>query len=312
MSETERDDTSMLVDLPAMKVVLERMAVRDGITPTAIPYLSLLRASRPNHLSMSMLRPSICMVIQGEKEILIDRQLTRYSAGRYVAAGVSMLTSGHVVNASEEKPYLGINIDLEPQQVAALLVSMDFPSPKRKKSGLGAYVAQASPELLNAMLRLVQLADNPQDAAVLEPAVMRELLYRVLTSEHGYLLYAVVAAEGSGLGMSKAIELLKKLYSHKIQVETLAKEAGMSVSGFHHKFKMITGLAPLQYQKRVRLLEARKLLLAGGIDAATASFTVGYESPSQFSREYRRQFGAPPLQDIARLKKDPLRSPRQN
>jgi AraC-like DNA-binding protein len=300
------------IDLSAMKAALERMAVRDGITPTAIPYLSLLRASHSNHLSMSMLRPSICMVIQGEKEILIDKQLTRYSAGSYVAAGITMLTSGHVVDASETTPYLGIHIDLEPQQIAALLLSMDIPSPKRKKSGPGAYVAQASPELLNALLRLVQLAYNPQDAMVLAPAVVREILYRVLTSEHGHLLHAMVATEGSGLGISRAIELLKNCYSQKLHVETLAKEAGMSVSGFHHKFKTITGLAPLQYQKRVRLLEARKMLLLGGIDAATASFAVGYESPSQFSREYRRQFGAPPLQDIACLKNDPLRNPRQN
>lgn len=290
---------------------VRHVARANGITHTALPYLTVLRAIKPNHLNQGMLRPSFCMVVQGEKEILIGDQLTRYAAGSYVAAAVSMLTSGHIVKASSNVPYYGISVNLELVDIAAAGMRANMTHAASAGSHPGAYVAKSTPELRNVLLRLVQTADKPEEANALGPILMQELIYRILQSENGHLLQSMIAGNGV-FGIAKAIEFIKGNYTQPIGVKELADKANMSVSGFHGKFKSVTTLSPIQYQKKVRLLEARRMLLAGDMDAGMAALMVGYESPSQFSREYRRLFGLPPIRDIARLRDDPLRNPAQN
>jgi AraC-like DNA-binding protein len=288
----------------------KKIAAQDGITSTAMPYLSLRRATRRNHRNPGMLRPSICLVVQGYKEILIAEDRIRYSAGSYVASSINMPTSGCILKASKEIPYIGICMDINLQEIAEVLLETNITVYAGKSTGPAAYVAQADTALQDAMLRLVLLADKPLDAAVLGPAIKKEIIFRIINSEHGYALSGMVTAEQGISGISRAMEEIKTKYMQRLPVDSLAKAAGMSVSAFHRKFKAVTTVSPLQYQKRVRLLEARKLLLSEKLDAATVAFAVGYESSSQFSREYRRIFGAPPLQDIARLRRDPIRNPK--
>lgn len=299
------------LEMEELLSAVQNIAQANGITHTALPYLSLLRAIKPNHLNQGMLRPSFCMVVQGEKEILIGDQLTRYAEGSYVAAAVSMLTSGHIVKASSNIPYYGISVNLELVDIAAVGMRVNMTQSNLAGSHPGAYVAKSTPELRNVLLRLVQVADKPEEANALGPILKQELIYRILQSENGYLLQNMIAGNGV-FGIAKAVEFIKGNYTQPISVKELADKANMSVSGFHSKFKSVTTLSPIQYQKKVRLLEARRMLLAGDMDAGMAALMVGYESPSQFSREYRRLFGLPPIQDIARLRDDPLRNPAQN
>lgn len=287
----------------------KKIAVQDGITSTAMPYLSLRRATRRNHMNPGMLRPLICLVVQGHKEILIGE---RYSAGSYVASSINMPTSGCILKASKEIPYIGICVDINLQEIVAVLLETNITAYANRSTEPAAYVAQADTALQDAVLRLILLANKPRDAAVLGAVIKKEILYRIINSEHGYAPSGMVTAEQRIAGISRAIEEIKTKYMQNLSVDFLAKAADISVSAFHRKFKAVTTVSPLQYQKRVRLLEARKLLLSEKLDAAAVAFAVGYDSPSQFSREYRRIFGAPPLRDIARLRHDPIRNPKQD
>lgn len=168
--------------------------------------------------------------------------------------------------------------------------------------GPGMAVNPMDPQLLDAVIRLLRLLDSPHDIPILAPLVEREILYRLLSSEHGARLRQIALADHRLESVNRAISWLKRNYAEPFRIETVAREARMSASALHHHFKTVTAMSPLQYQKQIRLQEARRLMLAQAMDAATASHSVGYESPSQFSREYSRMFGAPPSRDIARLK----------
>lgn len=301
-----------LIGLRELLAAVKAVAKEDGITHTALPCLTLLRATRPNHLNQGMLRPSFCMVVQGEKEILIGDQLTRYAEGSFVAAVVSMLTAGHIVRANPDVPYYGICVNLELMDIAAVGMKTKIQGDETTATKAGAYVAQSSPELRNVLLRLLQLMECPEEVDGLGPILIQELIYRILRSEKGQILQNMIAGDNNVFGVAKAIEHIKGNFTKPLSVRELAGVANMSASGFHQKFKAITTFSPIQYQKKVRLLEARAMLLVGDMDVGMAASLVGYESPSQFSREYRRQFGMPPVKDIARLLNDPLRNPAKH
>lgn len=271
-------------------------------TRTAIPFFSRLRFSRPTPLTHGILQPSVCLVLQGKKRILIGRDVVSYGPGSYVASSVNMPLAGQVIEASPARPYLGIMIELDPREIAATVIEAKLPAPAGPRRSRGALVAHADQLLWDAVMRLVRLLEQPRDIPFLAPVIKQEMLYRLLTAEDGFPSWQHGIADRDGLAVGRAIEWLKRNFVLPLRMDELARGSGLGVSSFHRKFKAVTTLAPLQYQKRC-LLEARRLLLARVTDAATAAFTVGYESPSQFSREYRRLFGAPPREDIEQLRK---------
>src|SRR5476649_306663 len=253
--------------------------------PTALPYLSFIRFTQTTELNRGMLEPSMCLVLQGEKTILIGKEITHYGAGSYVVSAI------------------GLRIALDARELAALVIDMQLAVPdSRRKQPAAAYVEEADTELREAFLRLLRMLKKPQDLAAIGPLLKQEILYRLLTARGGEALYESVTAHAQEKGVNEAMLWIKHHYDQPLKIEQLAKSVSMSVSSLHHRFKALTVMSPLQYQKQIRLLEARKLLLTGKLEAATVAYQVGYESPSQFSREYRRLFGAPPLQDMQYLK----------
>jgi transcriptional regulator GlxA family with amidase domain len=186
--------------------------------------------------------------------------------------------------------------------VAQLMADSQLPAPRSQQSGRGMATGEVTPELVNAFLRLINLLNNEQDIPILAPVIQREIIYRLLTGDQGARLRQIAAAGSQSQQIARAIEWLKGNFAEQLRIDDLAEKASMSTSTFHHHFRSMTALSPLQYQKQLRLQEARRLMLADRLDAASAAFQVGYESPSQFSREYSRQFGAPPLRDISSLR----------
>ena len=278
---------------------------------TAIPFLSFIRFTHPTDLNKGILEPSLCLVLQGKKKVLIGQQIVHYSVGSYVLAAVDMPISGQVTEASEAMPYLALKINLNPGEMAAMMIraGIEPGAGAGHKIGVGAYVDQSDTALQDAMLRLARLLDVPKDIPVLSQLIEQEIFYRLLTEKNGAVLFETLLSPFRERGITAAIRWIKENYAKPLDIETLARVVSMSASNLHHRFKAITTMSPLQYQKQMRLLEARKFMLAGNVEAATAAFKVGYESPSQFSREYRRLFGASPLQDIAYLRH---RAPGEN
>jgi AraC-like DNA-binding protein len=282
--------------------ILGEMATKDGIFPTEIPFLSLIRRSKPTPLSYGMLRPSICFVIQGKKRALLGREIITYGPGSYVLACVDFPIAGQVVEASPAAPYLGIRVDLDLEEIASVRLEARIPVSKSGFHQQGATVALSDAKLREAQLRFLRLLKEPsQDIAFLAPTLRREMIYRLLTSAESGPDFDAATRQRQADGLYEAIAWMKKNFRESARMERLAQIARLSTSAFHRQFKALTTLSPLQYRQRLRLLESRRLLLAGSSDTATAAFAVGYESATQFSREYRRLFGEPPRRDIDRL-----------
>jgi AraC-like DNA-binding protein len=269
---------------------------------TAIPFLSLLRSSHPTPVSKGVLKPSCCVILQGHKRVHLSDEVLDYGPGEYLVVSVDMPASGHIISATADKPYLLLNIELDPQEIAAIVleakITIDSEQPVR-----GAFIGQTDDALQESLYQLVRLLQAPPaEAAFLAVGLKREIIYRMLNGPYGRQLYQNVVLDQQDRGISKAIAWLKDHYDQPIKVEELAQATNMSVSSLHHRFKAVTNIGPMQYQKQLRLQRARSLLLNGEVDATTAAYKVGYESASQFSREYRRLFGAPPMQDIKKLR----------
>jgi AraC-like DNA-binding protein len=292
-------ETAQCLDEIAARMT--RYAGGDGVHATAVSGLSLIRAGRPHELMPSVYEPSLCLIAQGSKRVTLGAEVFIYDRARYLVASVDMQVRAEVLEATPERPYLCLVQRLAPKDIAALLLEAELPPPATA-SGRGMYLARTDAAMAHAVLRLLRLLDTPEDIAGLAPLAQREILYRLLRSEEGWRLRQVASAHTHARRIAKAIDWLKLRFAEPLRVEELAQEASMSVSSFHEHFKAVTAMSPLQYQKRVRLQEARRLLLAESLDAATAAHRVGYESPSQFSREYSRLFGAPPARDIEQLR----------
>jgi AraC-like DNA-binding protein len=241
------------------------------------------------------------MVAQGAKEVFLADETYRLDPAQSLLVSVDLPVAARVVEASPGHPYLAVRLALDAAVVGELLAD-GTPTPPLGLPARAIAVTPAEPPLLDAVSRLVALLDSPQDTAALAPLVLREITYRLLTGPQGARMRQIVSAGAPAHRIARAIRWLKDHFADPIQVESLARRVGMSPSAFHLHFKHVTALSPLQYQKRLRLHEARRLMLGEGLDAAESAFRVGYESPSQFSREYRRMFGAPPRQDITALK----------
>lgn len=287
-------------ELSRLVAAIERHTPPDGICDTAVPGLLIARQPAPTDPIALVVDPSLCIVAQGAKEVYLAGEAHRYDPAHSLLVSVDLPISARVVEATPARPCLAVRLSFDPAVVGELLAACpDAPPPGPPAPGLD--VRPVEPQLLDAVGRLVALLDAPRDVAVLAPLVVREVTYRVLTGPQGARLRQIAAAGALAERVARAIRWLREHFADPLRVESLARQARMSLSGFHQHFKTVTGLSPVQYQKWLRLHEARRLMLGEGLDAAEAAFRVGYESPSQFSREYRRMFGAPPRQDVAAL-----------
>jgi AraC-like DNA-binding protein len=276
-----------------------RLAPVDGTHQTAFPSLALVRGSVPTVCRPVVCQPSLGIVLQGRKRALLNGEVFYYDALNYLVVSVTLPMMGQVLEATTDRPFLCLRMDLDLDEIARLLLELGDRGAAPVAADRGLFVARMDEPLLDAVLRMVKLLDTPEDIAVLAPAVQREIYYRVLRGELGQRL---AECDGGNHRIVRAIEWLKQRFAAPLRIEELAEAVHMSPSALHHRFKAVTAMSPLQYQKHLRLHEARRLMFAEGIECATAGHRVGYESPSQFSREYRRLFGAPPRLEIARLR----------
>ncbi|MBD0395223.1 MAG: AraC family transcriptional regulator [Microcoleus sp. C1-bin4] len=266
------------------------------------PGIFIYQSSKPTESDISVLKPAFCFIAQGSKDVLLNDELFHYDSGHYLISTLDLPVKSNVVEASREKPYLTLRIDLDPAMVASVMMESKT---EVKKSGSKVKAMDVSPvdaDLLDAVVRLVKLLDTPDEMKLFAPPVIREIIYRLLKGRQGERLSHLVTSEGDTRRISSAVKQLRENIDQPLKIESLARELGMSVSGFHNHFKSVTAMSPLQFQKQMRLQEARRLMLAENMDVATASFHVGYEDPSYFSREYKKLFGTPPHRDIARLR----------
>jgi AraC-like DNA-binding protein len=284
-----------------LTALVERLAPTEGLHSTSWPALSLFRANSVGAPTCAMYGPGLGLALQGAKQILLGQQTFLHEPATYMVNAVDVPVSSQIVRASPEAPCLCLTFRLDLQCIRELLPEVQLQR-QVAASVPGLSLSPLEHGLLDPLLRLVRLLDSPRDLAVLGPMIERELLYRLLTGEQGALLAQIATSGSQGHQVSRAIDWLRNHYDEPLRIDDLAARVNMSTSSLHHHFRAITAMSPLQYQKQLRLHEARRLLLADQCDVATASHRVGYESPSQFSREYSRQFGAPPLRDVARLR----------
>ncbi len=264
--------------------------------------LHLYRHSVPLERVYSVVDPSVCVVAQGSKEFLLGESHYHYDPFHYLLSTVDLPTIGQVLEASKERPFLSLRLSLDPGIVTSVMLEAGY-APSRKLTEVRAIdVSVVDANLLEATVRLTRLLDSPAEAPILLPLIMREMVYRLLMGEQGVRLrHLATLGEGSS-PIARAVERLRQDFDRPLRVEQLAHELGMSVSGFHQHFKAITALSPLQFQKRLRLQEARRLMLSEDLDAASVAFRVGYQDASHFNREYKSLFGVPPIRDVQRLK----------
>ncbi|RWL41863.1 MAG: AraC family transcriptional regulator [Mesorhizobium sp.] len=289
-----------IADLAQM---IARFAPASSMSGTAVPRLSLIRADHPSAPVPAVYEASLCIIAQGSKRVSLAGQSVVYDASSYLLVSVDLPLVGHVLEASPAAPYLCCKIDFDTAALADLLVTERRVSSEKDVPVLAVY--PSDPDLIDAACRLVKLLDRPETIDVLAPLVEREILYRLLTGPHGATLRQMGTVDSHLNQVSRAIATIRNGFQAQLRIDEIATASGMSASSLHAHFKAITRMTPLEYQKQLRLQEARRLMLADGANAGTAGFAVGYDSPSQFSREYRRLFGAPPRQDIERLQAIP-------
>ena len=295
-------DCSLESAITALKGSIARWTEKGELHSTAIPGLSLFRREEPTEPITGMYEPSICMVAQGAKRVLLGDDTYVYDAHHYLITSVHLPTVVQIIEASTEKPYLGLRLKLDLREISQLMVDSNLPQPRAQQSSRGMATGEVTLPLLTAFQRLIDLLAEQQDIPILAPIIQREIIYRLLVGDQGERLRQIASAGSQSHQIARAIEWLKGNFTQPLSIDDLAAQASMSSSTFHHHFRSMTALSPLQFQKQLRLQEARRLMLAERMDAANAGFQVGYESPSQFSREYNRLFGAPPLRDITNLR----------
>jgi AraC-like DNA-binding protein len=269
---------------------------------TAIPGLSLYRREEPTQPMIIMYEPRICVIAQGAKRVLLGDDTYEYDAHHFLMTSVDLPTVVQVIKASREKPYLGLILRLDQREISQLMVDSNLPLPRAQQSSRGMATGEVTLPLLTAFQRLIDLLDEQKDIPILAPIIKREIFYRLLVGDQGFRLRQMASAGSQSQQIARAIDWLKDNFTQPLRIDDLATQVNMSASTFHHHFRSLTAMSPLQYQKWLRLNEARRLMLADRLDATTAAFQVGYESPSQFSREYNRLFGDSPLRDVTNLR----------
>ncbi len=281
--------------------IIARWIDKEEQLDTDIPGLSFHRYDQPTEPASVMYEPSICLTVQGSKRVSLGEDVYVYDPYHLLITSIDVPTVAQVVEADKDKPFLAIVLKLDLKAVSQMMVDSNLPLPKLNKSGRGMALDKVTMPLLDSFHRLTNLLDTPEDIPILAPLIKSEILYRLLVGNQGQRLRQIAMTGSHSHQIARSINWLKDNYTQPLRVKDLADLSGMSTSTFHHHFRNLTAMTPLQYQKLMRLHEARRLMLTDNMDAANAAFEVGYESPSQFSREYSRLFGAPPLRDIKNM-----------
>ncbi|EJG1929070.1 AraC family transcriptional regulator [Vibrio parahaemolyticus] len=271
---------------------------------TPISGLRFSRWTTPTPPTSYTHNPSICLIAQGRKRVLLGEESFIYDANHFLISSVDLPIIANIIEASEEQPYLGLIMELDLTEISQLIVDSELAFTQSKEAQKGIAVGELSESLLDAFVRLAELLDEGQNIKILAPIIKREIFYRLLMSEQGTRLHQIATAGSHSHQIAKAIDWLKNNFVKPLSVGDLASYTGMSKSSFYTHFRSMTSMTPLQFQKKLRLSEARRLMLTENLDAMAATFKVGYESPSQFSREYSRLFGAPPSKDIKSLREN--------
>src|SRR5882724_7027123 len=266
------------------------------------PGFFLARSSRPTEMMHSVFKPAFCVIAQGSKQVLLGEEVFRYDSGHYLISTVDLPIVSQVVEASSERPYLSFRLNLDASLVASVMMESGTEIRKGDAPVKAMDVSSIDANMLDAVVRLARLPDAPEEMQVLAPLIIREIVYRLSRGEQGARLGHLLTSAGDTRRISRAVEQLRENFDRPLRIDDIARDLRMSVSGFHHHFKSVTAMSPLQFQKQIRLQEARRLMLGEELDAASAGFRVGYEDPSYFSRDYKKQFGAPPQRDVARLR----------
>ncbi|MEI2415131.1 AraC family transcriptional regulator [Orrella sp. JC864] len=283
--------------------IARRVAARmpdDGLQQTPYPGLALVRYASPADLGCAQSRPSLAIAVQGAKQVQLGEEVFEYGPANYLVTAFDLPVLARITHATPRQPYLCVVLDINAERLGEVLGEIGPPAPADAPPMRGVALAPVDADLLEPLLRLLRLLDHPADLRALGPLAEREILYRLVTGELGPRLRRLAA--GPAHQISRAIDWLQRHYAQPLRIETLAQAVNMSPSSLHHHFKAITAMSPLQYQKQLRLREARRLMLAEPLDAGAAAHRVGYESASQFSREYSRLYGLPPLRDVKRLR----------
>ncbi|CAL4868973.1 HTH-type transcriptional activator RhaS [Asticcacaulis sp. MM231] len=274
----------------------------DGHFDTPVPGMAFTQNSTSHHMVGNIADPALGIIVQGNKRVMLGDEIYTYGAGQHMVVSVDLPLCGAVIDATAAKPYLGFKLSLDRALLCDLLPLSRLAVAPARSSGRGIFTSGTDPRLLESVHRLVRLLDTPEDIPALAPLVIREIHYLLLNGDQGEAVRQM-AVNGSPMNrIADVLRTLREDFARPLSVPALAEQARMSPSTFHQHFKQVTSLSPLQYQKQLRLVEARRLMLSGHLKAESASYTVGYESPSQFSREYARLFGAPPITDMARLR----------
>ena len=290
--------------------LVERIAraMREDGTAQPLKGLHLYRRSLPLEPVHGVVEPSVCVIAQGSKEVLLGESRYRYDPSQYLLASVELPHVSRVLEASKERPYLSLRLELAPTLVGSVMVEAGHSSPPGPADVRAIAVSPLDGNLLDAFVRLVRLLDSPTEAPILLPLITREIIYRLLVGEQGARLRHLAILGGYTPSIARAIERLRQDFDQPLRIEQMAHEVGMSVSSLHHHFKAVTAISPSQFQKRLRLLEARRLMLGEDLDAASAAYRVGYLDDSHFNREYKSLFGFPPMRDVQRLRDGALAS----
>lgn len=284
-------------------------AIREDETIQPLEGLHLSHCSLPLKPVHSVVEPSVCVIAQGCKEVLLGDSRYQYDSSHYLLTTVELPRVSQVLEASKERPYLSLRLELAPALVSSVMVEAGHASPRDDAEVRAIDVSPLDGNLLDAFVRLIRLLDNPVEAQVLLPLITREIVYRLLRGEQGTRLRHLALLGGYTPSIARAVGRLRKDFDQPLHIKQLAQELGMSVSGLHHHFKAVTAMSPLQFQKHLRLQEARRLMLGEDLDAASAAYRVGYHDASHFNREYKSLFGVPPMRDVQRLREEAMAFP---
>ena len=286
------------------KELVARIAQIVGEDGAVVPFkgLHLFRVSKARNPVHSVSEPSFCVIAQGSKELLLGNSRYLYDPAHYLITTVDLPRVSQILEASPAQPYLSLRLELDPALIGSLMMESGYAASVQGADVRAIDVSPVDANLLDAVVRLVRLVDCPSEAQVLQPLIMREIIYRLLMGEQGARLRHLAILGGYTPHITRAIERLRRDFDQPLRMEQIAHDLGMSVSGFHHHFKAVTTMSPLQFQKQLRLQEARRLMLGEALDAASAAYRVGYQDASHFNREYKSSFGLPPMRDVQRLR----------
>ncbi|WP_145409305.1 AraC family transcriptional regulator [Paenibacillus xylanexedens] len=282
--------------------MIKRHTLLKGSIKTIIPSLFFFHYSKLTEPQYRVYNPSFCIIAQGKKEILLAQERFEYGSSNYLIASMNLPVVGQVIKASPEMPYLSLKLEFTPNQILEVLNECDLKVKATENARRALFVGQMEASIHDAVIRLVRLLDTPEEIPFLAPLYTKEIFYRLLRGSYGNELAQIAVEDSSTYRIRESIEYIIRHWEQSFRIEDLAEKARMSVSSFHRHFKEITAMSPIQFQKQMRLQEARRILLAESADAADVAYRVGYESASQFSREYSRMFGSPPRADIKKLR----------